>query len=1333
MGVVYEVLDRDTQRRVALKELHTRRGDLLLRFKQEWRSVQNLQHPNLVELHELLNEDGQWYITMELVTGSNFLQYVRPGSVSPFPDSRPPAPILSDIATLPFVARPGPNNTSHSFDDADRHIAGDPIGGTLDEPKLRAALIQLFEGLAALHDVDMVHRDIKPSNCLVTSQGRVVVLDFGLITNITDDSEWEKDHLVGTALYMAPEQASLSHKVGPKADLYAVGVMLYEALTGRLPFAGHIMSVLERKQYEAAPRPDGADVELPDDLEGLCMDLIAIDPDERPSARIALARLRSASSAGSGPQPLASGSGPIAIPRIAHFVGRAHEIAEIERAFAEARQHGAVTVIIAGESGVGKSSLCSHVASRASRKNRAAVVLFGRCYQREAVPYKGVDGVIDALSRFMRALPATEAAQLLPRQASLLAQVFPVLEQVEVIAEAPRFHSSNCDAQELRSQLFGSVRELLAKLADRHPLIVAIDDLQWAGADSMAMLGEIVRPPDAPSLLLLATARTHTLPGEDSLPASLALPGDVRHIEIEGLAPGEALKLAQLLLPSNESVSDYAVAEIVAESDGHPLFIDELIRHASVLAVQPDAQPGSWQSRRSIGTGTAETATAETARAETERRGRGRRLNTSPIGGVFQLEKALWSRIQSLSGDRRVLVEVVSLAGGQLAQEVAAQAAGVSGQNIDTLVKSLRLAHLLRADHHRGKRWLEPYHDRVRSAVLEHLAPSTRRRHHRTMAELLEAEWAAREVAPRTRRLPTVESAGVEYQPLARHWREAGELDRAADYAARAAHEATRALAFDRAIGWFREAIELLEASRDLGASVRIRDLERDLGHVLANAGRCGEAARAYVAAANGAPHDHMVELKRLAMEQYLRGGHLADGFAMLRQVVNTVGLELPKSRMGAVFSLLSQRLWLKLRGLSYRPRDPGEVDPRIVTKIDITWSVSAGIAMAAPISGAGFSARNLRLSLAAGEPYRLSRALSLESMFLAASHRKLGTRANRVRELAETLARKCGNPHARGLALMARGTAHYWRGHWKDALRELDRSVAVFRNECNNVSDSPTSRLMALWALFYLGDLAELASRLPLVLRQAEERGDLQLAVNVGSGVSYLLALVRDRPGQAHTDVEAFMRRWQSTSFYFQHWNAFVALTEIELYRGDWRAALKRVEKTWPSVVRSHILRIQKIRIDGSFLKLRCGLAAAVRGPKNQRQKHLRQVRSALRAIERERMHWSDPIALVGRASLAALRGDKDRATAYLSRAEHAFDRADMALHAAVTRYHRGNLLGAGPGSELIATAETWLSERQIRNLPAFAAMLLPGLQMPSEPRQLLHTNQLHEPDPPR
>jgi serine/threonine protein kinase len=263
MGIVYKARERQTGQLVALKMMQRPDVSSLARFKQEFRALQEVSHPNLVILFGAFTEEGQWFFTMELLEGTDFVSYVRGGDAD-----------QEILVTQSFP--PGPADT----------LSHDQLS------RLRLALPQLTEGLAALHAAGKVHRDIKPSNILVTKDGKVKILDFGLAADLNPAGMRENSgqHLVGTVAYMAPEQAN-GDPVSSAGDWYSVGVILYESLTGQRPFRGSITQILIAKT-NSEPRPPHTIIRgVPDDLDQLCTDLLRRLPVTRPSDSEMLARL----------------------------------------------------------------------------------------------------------------------------------------------------------------------------------------------------------------------------------------------------------------------------------------------------------------------------------------------------------------------------------------------------------------------------------------------------------------------------------------------------------------------------------------------------------------------------------------------------------------------------------------------------------------------------------------------------------------------------------------------------------------------------------------------------------------------------------------------------------------------------------------------------------------------------------------------------------------------------------------------------------------------------------------------------------------------------------
>jgi serine/threonine protein kinase len=659
MGVVYEALDAERGQKVALKTLRSFTADALFRFKREFRALQALHHPNLVNLGELIEEGGQWFFTMELVDGVNFVKYVR-GEDQPF---------RSSFEMSGEVAVPPPRVAS--FDLAPTASTDDEMmraliershetlqnEGELDELKLRVALAQLAEGLGALHRAGKVHRDVKPSNILVTHEGRVVLLDFGLVAELEDAHE---RRVVGTVDYMAPEQA-LGTTPGAAADWYAVGAVLYEALCGRPPFVGPTMEVLMGKQRIDPMPPSHHSASVPKYLDELSLALLAREPSWRPGEREILQRI----GLGQAPVPVPDEvSGPIRLSTQVSFVGRSDELARLHEAFRDSLGGKPVTVLIRGEAGVGKSALLDQFVQELADD---AVILSGRCQERESVPFKAFDGVIDALSRHLARLGRDQVTALLPENAASTSHLFPVLQRIEAFA-ALGPASAVLDLPSLRGRAFAALRELLARLAAKKPILISIDDYQWADNDSRALRREVLRD-DGPPVLFVATLRQG---------ASASDFAQARDITVSSLSREESRLLVSELLRAGGSADISGVEAIAAEGQGHPLFIDQLVRYA--------LESGE-RGVRAVGLGA-----------------------------------AIRNRIRRLDEPLRRIVELLAVAKNPLPQETAAAAAGIEYAEFSRLTNVLRVAHLVRTSGARRGDTIEPYHAEVKAAVLAELA-----------------------------------------------------------------------------------------------------------------------------------------------------------------------------------------------------------------------------------------------------------------------------------------------------------------------------------------------------------------------------------------------------------------------------------------------------------------------------------------------------------------------------------------------------------------------------------------------------------------------------------
>ena len=1271
-GVVYEAFDRERNTRVALKTLARLEPSALYRFKREFRALADVSHENLVELHELVSVGEQWFFTMELIAGVDFLSWCwgrvpLPLSVSPF---------TATIAADAPLSRSGERPISDHDRDRGAQCLEHPMPlPRVDYDRLRAALRQLARGVAGLHAMGILHRDIKPSNILVSGAGRVVLVDFGIAAELHRPDAMEVG-ISGTPAYMAPEQGA-GVPLDEAADWYGVGVVLYETLTGTLPFVGGLMQMLADKQYKTPRRARELAPDTPEDLDQLCMALLRTHPSERPIGAEVIERLERG--APSGPEITVGeriSQNRISAPSISMpFVGRRDALSTLSEAFRTAQSGRAVSVFVHGRSGMGKSALVQHffdVITQSESKREAlggewldtdlrrdAVVLAGRCYERESMPYKAFDSLIDALTHFLISSPRDEVAAWMPRDATVLARVFPVLRRVAAIAEAKARPREVVDPQQLRTRAFGALRELLTRIADRRPLVVFIDDLQWGDADSAALLAGLTAPPDPPALLLILGYRDEeaatspmlkALSGQHrekhALGASIPPPSmeaAVHTIALDALDGDEAKNLALQLL-GDEAATHHRLAEGIArESGGSPFFIGELVRYVQATNLRASA------------------------------------------AGV-RLETVLRDRLLALPEGALRVLEIVSIGGGPVPINVAFRAAELTHEARTQALGILRVGHLVRVGGTRAADRIEPFHDRIRETVVSTLDADRARELHRALA------------------LALTEAGDADPETLFLHFRAAGIDDRAAEHAEAAASKAARALAFERASQFYRHAIELLPPD-----SPRVQPLRVMLGDALANAGRGPEAAEAYIAATPQANADQQLDLRRRAAEQLLCTGHIDQGLDIIQAVLARVGMRLASSPARAVLALLLYRFWLYLRGLSFTESDATAVAATELSRIDVCWSTSVGLALADMVRAAQFSSRNLTLALAAGEPSRLCRALALEAGFIGTLGAPGMKRANALIDSARALASKANRPETYALLELATGVTGYFNGNFLEARSSLEKSHALFsehgvgtRWELDSVS------IFLLGALVYQGEFKLLAERLPSTMREAQERGDLYLLTYCRIGEMNACWLAADDVASAREAIDQTMKSWSHRSFQIQHWDELRARCQCDLYDGDGRGAFDRFRARWPSLQASLLLRVQLVKGLALHLRSRCILAAATVDPEAKRA--LVTVERDVRRLHRERMPWSIALANLLGAALADQRGDADSAVTALDRAVEQFDALGMQLYAACARRRLAALVKGDRGRTLLAESDRYMTAQGVRAPDKASRMIAPG-----------------------
>jgi len=1199
MGVVFEAYDDLRRSVVAIKTLSWLDPGSVYRLKNEFRSLADMNHPNLCRLHELFSDDG-WFFSMEFVDGEHFDEWVRPD------------------------------------------------GGRLDEQRLRAALKQLLQGVVAIHGAGMLHRDLKSSNVLVQADGRVVILDFGLVVDGHAGAAGRpavEVGLSGTPGYLAPERTSSASNSAPTtaSDLYAIGSMLFVALTGRLPFEGPLSDVLALKRHQAAPRVRSLCADAPHDLATLCDALLQRDPAARPDA----AQVQAVLDRADAPGQVAPVSGP-AHPeptgmalRADILLGRESEMAALHAAHASMLAGRPVAMFVSGESGMGKSALL-HAFVDQVRASGRSVALEGRCYDRESVPFKAFDSVMDELSSHLHGLTREEAGDLMPREMYALARLFPVLERVEAVAQGPR--KVIPDLQELRLRAFAALSELLGRMRDRRPLVIFVDDLQWTDSDSIVVFEYLLSQPEPTPFLWVATHRSEGARDNALLQQILGIAArsprvECRSLHVGPLPPAVSVLLAQRLLGSASAADS---ASIAAEGRGSPFFVGELVRQA-------------LSARR---TGAAPTA--------------------------LTLGQTVDRHVGLLPAKARDVLNVLAVAGRPMAAQLAVDAADATHETLDALLFE-RLVRTARVSAH--SRVLECYHDKIRESVADALTPDALRRIHARLAEALSVQ------------------ADSEPEHLAMHFHGAGDSQRASVYYEKAGDVFAAALAFEFASRQYRQCLDLIGPD-----PARFRQVQVKLAAMLASMGNSREAAEVYRAASIGAPPEEALEHKRAAAHLLSTSGFTDEARVLLGEVLAAIGLSMPRSPRTAMAAALASRFLLLCRGLKIDPAAvPGPGDQ---ARLSAMWSVVQGSVGNNAFVMVDMAARYARLALNTGSRAHAARALTMEAYMVSLDGLGTRAKTDPIMLQAERLASEVSQNELTGWVRQIRGCVLAHEGRFAEAQPVLQDALEWLGSQCTEVPfELAGTHLYCVNAANHLGDYAQTSTAAPGIVENALRRGDQYLACGV-VGFAAPALLAHRGLADARTRIDQAKASYQVQSIYqWADYLILLADLNLSLYEGQPARGVALTAQQWSALEKSQLLRMKTAFGLMSYYRAGCALAAARQGSTDVAE-GLEIARTTVRRMNKTRLPHLPGWAAVLEAGLACEKRQPARAAEWLQAATVTFDATGLKLYSAAARRRQGQWMGGEAGRALVLAAEAVMHGQGVIDVEATTEMLAPGCQ---------------------
>jgi serine/threonine protein kinase/tetratricopeptide (TPR) repeat protein len=718
---VYLVHDTSLDRDVAFALIKTEKLDdaTRARVNREARAMGRLgDHPNIVAIYDIGEHDGQPYIVIPVMPGGDV-----EGLIEQAPEHR--LPIEQAVAIAKAICR----------------------------------------GLEFAHSKGVIHRDIKPGNIWLGADGTAKIGDFGLALAVDLSRLTQAGMMVGTVTYMPPEQA-MGGKVTAKVDLYSLGAMLYEMVTGRPPFVGDDSIAIIGQHINTPPvSPTWHRADMPPVLETLILQLLEKDPEKRPeSAAIVLQALEAIEAGKIEKEP--SKEAPTENPLYRRvFVGREPELKELQSAFDGAISGQGALMMVTGEPGIGKTSLCEQLSTYVTL--RGGRTLVGHCYEAGSLslPYLAF---VEALRSYVLSRDPKDLKEELGSGAADVARIVSeIRERLKIKLRTQK------DAEEERYRLLQGVSEFLSNAASVQPMLIVLEDLHDADKGTLEMLTHVSRNLAGARLLIVGTYRDVEVDRSHPLSAALA---ELRRVSTYGRVQLRGLN-ADEVRRMMETICGHAVPWSLAEAvhrqtEGNPLFVQEVVRYLAEDGLIARKE-GQWR------------PTKDTP------------LEMSIPEG---LRDVIGKRLSLLTPECNQLLSVASVIGREFALETLKAVAGIDE---DIFVSALKEAVRLSVLEERSQRSLVRYrftHAFFRQTLHDEIIAPQRLKLHRQVAHALETLYAKR---PKEHAAELAEHFS--------HSTDTTDLMKAVEYGEIAAQRATNVYAYGEGVRLLEQAIKVQE------------------------------------------------------------------------------------------------------------------------------------------------------------------------------------------------------------------------------------------------------------------------------------------------------------------------------------------------------------------------------------------------------------------------------------------------------------------------------------------------------------------------------------------
>jgi serine/threonine protein kinase/tetratricopeptide (TPR) repeat protein len=725
-GVVYKARDTVLNRVVAIKMLKSvvTTEEAYSRFMREAQAVAKLNHPNIVSIYDIGKEDEKQFFVLEFVDGMSLRELMRT-----YPEGK------CDIQTA-----------------------------------LRMG-IDVCNALHYAHFQGVLHRDIKPENILITQEGTVKLMDFGLAKMLGEPSITQEGVIVGTVAYVAPEIA-LGKSADARSDLYSFGAVLYETVTGKPPFSGEDpVKIIFSHIHDYPVSPGRLNPKVPQALADCIMKLLEKEPGKRYQTAEDLLRVLRDIAESFLREVLVPSHKPIVVPsprpsmvRETQLIDRVEEMGLLREAVDRAVRGEGGLVFLRGEAGIGKTRLTKELGAYA--RLRGMQVLYGRCpalFRMDGVPpYILWNEVIKNYLEFCTSEQLYKVIGYYPGEVCKL-----VPEIKQKLGTIPPSISISPESE--RNRLFEAVSQFVTNISKEAPLLVVLDDLQWTDQSSLLLLHYLARGVYRESLLLLGAYRETDIDERHPLPPVLRELNRERLLQsvpLKHMSFDDVSEMIKQILEQDDVPREFCES-VYGKTRGNPFFVEEVIKSLKEEEIIY-REKGKWKIK-------------EVAKIEFPE----------------TVKSVIKARVSRLDDECQNVLTLASFVGNDFSFEALCGVTDFEENKLLEIMEKMLKTGLIKEKVIRGQDVYSFADVIVRDVVHEEVSHLRHKRLHGAVGSALEKVYATK----------IDEHLGE----LALHFLESGDTEKALSYFLKAGEKAVKIYANTEAISYFQSALRLLE------------------------------------------------------------------------------------------------------------------------------------------------------------------------------------------------------------------------------------------------------------------------------------------------------------------------------------------------------------------------------------------------------------------------------------------------------------------------------------------------------------------------------------------